>query len=183
MSCAFNANKQYVGGIGSLYYKPIKAFDYVALRHLELGFRYKPSFSSIDIRLATGGVIKGNLENQLGFGTMLAYHFTAHIGLQTEVDYFELSQTFLDGDMRLRVDLGYMNIPILVPISTNKLNWLNWNFVVGPQLGLNVGTKLNNTSSSDSSKAVIDVKSGDIGFAYGTGLEVALNAQPNFGST
>jgi opacity protein-like surface antigen len=54
---------------------------------------------------------------------------------------------------------------------------VNLNIVAGPQLGLNVGSSVN-TSASDgtvTSQAVLSVKTSDIGFAYGIGIDFGLN--------
>jgi hypothetical protein len=52
---------------------------------------------------------------------------------------------------------------------------LNLNAVVGPQFGINVGSDINSSGSNGTTRAVVETKKGDIGAAYGAGLEFVLN--------
>jgi opacity protein-like surface antigen len=62
-------------------------------------------------------------------------------------------------------------------LNTNKENRVNLNVVVGPQFGLNLGANIKSTGTGnvENVDAVVAVKKGDVGFAYGAGLEFALN--------
>lgn len=152
------------------------------LRRGEFGFRYMPTFSSLALRSYNGEVIEGSLSLSHGYGIMTAFNFDRHVGIQAEVNYNEISQKFKDRGLERQVSVSYLNIPVMLSINTDKRLPLNLNFVAGPQFGLNVGSsvKTNGNASGDTLKATIGVKQGDVGFAYGTGLEIALNKAHTF---
>jgi hypothetical protein len=151
---------------------------YVApLRKTELGIRYYPTFSSLALRTYGGETVQGSLSMSNGWGVMIAHNFNRHVGFQVEVDYNQISQKFKDRNLDRRVDVSYLNIPVLLSLNTDKSNWVNWNFVAGPQFGINLGShvKTNGSNNTDTLHAVVAVKPGDVGLAYGTGLEFMLN--------
>jgi len=53
--------------------------------------------------------------------------------------------------------------------------------VIGPQFGINIGSSFsgNSASNKDTLNAVLAVKQGDVGVAYGAGFGIALNQQRN----
>jgi hypothetical protein len=111
-----------------------------------------------------------------GYGIMLGVT-SEHVGIQAEVDYLEISQKYKDRNMDRKVDVNYLNIPVLLSLNTGKSQMINFNLVAGPQFGLNVGSKTstNGSESTDTLRAVVAVKKGDIGLAYGAGLEFMVN--------
>lgn len=147
------------------------------LRKTEFGIRYYPTFSSLALRTYGGEVVQGSLSMSHGWGVMLAHNFTRHVGLQLEVNYNEISQKFKDRNLDRTVNVSYLNIPVMLSLNTDKSHWVNWNFVAGPQFGLNIGSDVQTSggNNSDTLRAVVGVKQGDVGFAYGTGLEFMLN--------
>ena len=76
--------------------------------------------------------------------------------------------------------LQYVNIPLLLSLNTGKSKAVNLNVVAGPQIGISVGSKLL-TSGDDGtgSQGIVSVKKGDLGFAYGAGLDFGLNPARN----
>jgi hypothetical protein len=70
-----------------------------------------------------------------------------------------------------------VNIPVMLSFNTDKTLPVNLNFVVGPQFGINVGSSIQSSgnANADTLRAVVAVKQGDVGAAYGAGLEFALN--------
>lgn len=141
---------------------------------LELGIRYMPTFTSFDVQTYNGQVIEGDIKIRHGFGGMLAINFGPHIGIQGEVNYYQVSQDYRDNSLDRTVKLRYINIPVLLSINTNKAGIVNLNFVAGPQFGINVGSKLQ-TSGTDNTgtlQATVAMKKGDVGFAYGAGLGI-----------
>ncbi len=143
------------------------------LRHLELGFRLMPTFSAFDMQTSSGGTIKGEVTLGYGIGGMIAFNFTNHMGIQGEVIYNSLSQKYVDEGLERRIKVNYVNIPLMFSLNTNKTKMVNLNAVLGPQLGLNIGSSV--SSSSDTLTTVLKVKKSDFGFAYGAGVEIALN--------
>jgi hypothetical protein len=151
--------------------------DNPPLRRGEFGIRYMPTFYSLTLRDANNETIKGSLTMSHGWGVMLGFNFSRHVGIVGEVDYLQINQKFKDRSLNRTVQISYLNIPVLLSLNTNKESAVNLNFVVGPQFGLNVGSsvKTEDNGNADSLKAVVAAKPGDVGVAYGAGLEFALN--------
>jgi hypothetical protein len=147
------------------------------LRRGEFGIRYLPTFSSLALRTYNGDVVDGELSMSHGYGVMLGFNFSKHVGIQGEVNYNEISQKYKDRGLERQVSVSYLNIPVMLSLNTDKSAPVNWNFVAGPQFGLNVGSSIKTTGNAtgDTLRATVGVKEGDVGFAYGTGFEFALN--------
>lgn len=147
------------------------------LRKGEFGVRWLPTFSSLALRTYNGDVVDGQLTMSQGYGVMFAHNFSKNVGIQAEVNYNDISQKYKDRGLERQVSVSYLNIPVMLSINTDKTAPVNWNFVAGPQFGLNVGSSVKTTgnTSGDTLRATVGVKQGDVGFAYGTGLEFALN--------
>ncbi|MCE3225895.1 MAG: hypothetical protein K0S32_446 [Bacteroidetes bacterium] len=143
----------------------------------ELGFRYMPTFSSFALQTYNGDIVDGELVLSHGAGIMLGLNFSKNIGIVGEVNYLETSQKFKDRNLERTVNISYLNIPVLLSFNTNKELPVNLNVVVGPQFGLNVGSSVSTSgnANADTLRAVVAVKQGDVGAAYGAGLEFALN--------
>ncbi|MFN0274289.1 MAG: porin family protein [Chitinophagales bacterium] len=151
-------------------------------RRGEVGLRFMPTFSSFDVQTSSGGTIQGKVTLGFGMGALLGFNFNDYIGVQGEVIYSALTQTTTDQNVEQKIDLKYLNIPLLVTLNTGKSKFVNFNVVVGPQIGLNVGSSLTTTGNNetDTTYAVLKVKKGDLGFAYGAGLDFGLNPAHNF---
>jgi opacity protein-like surface antigen len=147
------------------------------LRRGEFGVRYMPTFSELNLKASNDDVINGSVSISQGFGMMLGVNLSKHFGIQGEVNYYQVSQSFRDQDLNNEVKIRYLNIPLLLSLNTNKENRVNLNVVAGPQFGLNVGANIKSigTGNMDNVDAVVAVKKGDVGIAYGAGLEFALN--------
>jgi hypothetical protein len=147
------------------------------LRRGEFGVRYMPTFSSMSLRTSSGDIIQGDVTMSHGYGLMLAGNFSKNIGLQAELNYLEITQKYKDRNLDRQVDVAYLNVPVLLSVNTDKSRIVNLNFVAGPQFGFNVGSsiKTSGTEETGTVRAVVGASGTDIGLAYGTGLEVALN--------
>ncbi|MGZ4033998.1 MAG: porin family protein [Bacteroidia bacterium] len=152
------------------------------LRRVELGVRYLPTFSSLDLRTYNGDIVKGSATMSNGFGIMLGLNLNKYIGVQGELNYYQVSQKYKDRNLDRQIDISYLNIPVLLSLNTNKESIVNLNLVAGPQFGINVGSniKTSGNNNTDTLRAVVSMKHGDVGFAYGAGLEVALNPEHTF---
>ncbi|MCB0519063.1 MAG: porin family protein [Saprospiraceae bacterium] len=147
----------------------------------EFGLRFMPTFSSFDVKTSSGGTVKGEAKFGFGFGGFLGFNFNKHVGIQGEVIYSTASQKYTELDVERKIKLKYVNIPLLVSLNTGKTNPVNLNIVAGPQMGISVGSSLK-TSGGDGSplpNALLSVKKGDIGFAYGAGVDFGLNEERN----
>jgi hypothetical protein len=145
------------------------------LRIFELGFHYMPTFYNMDFRTSDGGIVQGSVSLSHGFGAMMAVNLSQHIGFQSEIDYYKASQSYKDLDVDQNVDIKYIDIPVLLSLNTNKTARVNLNAVVGPQFGINVGSNISSSGSNGTTTAEIALKKGDVGAAFGAGLEFALN--------
>lgn len=154
------------------------------LRNVELGFRFMPTVSSVSFNTYTGEVVKGEATLSMGYGGMLGINFSKNIGIQAEVDFNEVSQKYRDRSLEREVNIDYLNIPVMVSLNTDKTLPVNLNLVIGPQFGLNLGSSVKTAGTTsddvDTLNAVIAVKEGDVGLAYGAGLEFALNKAHTF---
>lgn len=151
-------------------------------QNAEFGLRYMPTFTSFNVKTANGTTLKTDGKLGFGAGLILGFNFTDHLGLQGEVIYNDISQKYKESDLERNINLKYVNIPLLLSLNTGKSNAVNFNVVVGPQIGLSVGSELK-TSGGDGTtdaNAVLSVKKGDLGFAYGAGLDFGLNPSRTF---
>jgi Outer membrane protein beta-barrel domain len=144
---------------------------------VELGFRFMPTFSSFKMQTSSSGeTVKSQVTLGYGAGALVALNFSRHIGIQGEVIYNSLSQKYKDQGLQHKINIRYINIPLLLSLNTGKSKPVNLNLVVGPQLGLNVGSSISASANpSDTVVAVLVVKKNDWGFAYGAGLEFLIN--------
>ncbi len=146
------------------------------VRKTELGFRYYPTFSALRVRTYDNQVVDGQMTMSNGFGVFVGHNFNHHVGLILELDYNQVSQKYKDRNLDRRVNINYINVPVLLSLNTDKAKVVNWNFVAGPQFGLNIGSDVTE-APGDTVKYTVAVKGGDVGLAYGTGLEIALNRE------
>ena len=147
------------------------------LRRGEFGLRFLPTFTSLAFNTSTGGTVNGDMTLSYGYGIMLGLNLSRYVGLQVEANYNDIAQKYKDQNLNREVHINYVNIPVLLSISTDKSRFVNLNIVAGPQFGINVGSSIsaNNNGSTDNVHAVLAVKSNDIGLAYGAGLDFILN--------
>lgn len=144
---------------------------------VEIGARYAPTFSFIKFRTVSGDEVEGTARLGHGFSGLIGYNFGKHIGIVGEVNYYNSSQKFADNNLEREVNVSYLNIPLLLSLNTNKSGRTNLNFVAGPQFGLNIGSsvKTSGNAEADTLEAVIGLKQGDVGLAYGAGLEFMVD--------
>ncbi|MBK7408386.1 MAG: PorT family protein [Saprospirales bacterium] len=147
----------------------------------EFGLRFMPTFSAFEMKTSSGGTVKGEVTLGFGAGALLGFNFSKHVGVQGELIYSTVSQKYKELDVERKVNLRYFNIPLLLSLNTNKTGLVNLNIVGGPQIGISAGSELF-TSGSDGTgpEAVLSVKKGDLGFAYGAGIDFALNQAHTF---
>lgn len=165
-----------ISGVTNIYAQDDDSFS-----RAEFGFRLMPTFTSLEMRTSTGGSVSGNVILGFGAGAFLGYNFTNHLGIQAELIYSSISQKSYESDVERRVNLRYINIPLLVSLNTGKSKVINLNVVAGPQIGFNVGSSITLTGNNDVNAAqpILSVKKNDIGFAYGAGVDFGLNPAHN----
>lgn len=147
----------------------------------EFGLRFMPTVSSFDMKSSSGGTVKGQVTLGYGVGALLGFNFSDHVGVQGEVIYSSITQKYKELDVERKVNLKYVNIPLMLSLNTNKSGPVNLNLVAGPQISISVGSDVH-TSGGDgtSSQALVTVKKGDLGLAYGAGVDFALSPSGAF---
>lgn len=146
----------------------------------EFGLRFMPTFTSFGLRSSSGGTVSGEVTLGYGIGALLGFNFSDNVGVQGELIYSTLNQKYKEQDVEQNIKLKYINIPLLLSLNTGKTNAVNLNIVAGPQIGISVGSKLLTSGGNGSSQAVLSVKKGDLGFAYGAGLDFGITADQLF---
>jgi len=148
-----------------------------------IGFRFMPTLTNMYIKEQNNGNVKASGVLGYGFGAIIGYNFTKNIGVQGEVLYSALAQEFVIGEKKQRLDLSYINIPLLLSLNTNYCKSVNLNFVVGPQIGINTGSKIKSEGGegTDTIQAVVAVKPADLGIAYGVGVDFKLGSNMHLG--
>lgn len=152
----------------------ISAFAPAVAQNVQFGLRFMPAFTKFDINSSNGNTIKGDVDLGYGVGALLGFHFTQNIGIQGEVIYSSFAQKYKENNIDRNINLKYINIPLLLALNTSKGKAVNFGIVGGPQIGLNVGSKLLSSSGS-AGDPILSVKKGDLGFAYGAGFDFGLN--------
>ena len=145
---------------------------------VELGVRFMPTFSSFEMKSSSGGKVSGQVTLGYGGGAFLGINFSEHVGIQGEILYFSISQKYKESNNAERsINLRYVNIPLLLSLNTGKSKPVNFNVVAGPQIGLSAGSSVHSSGGDGTTTAegVLVVKKGDLGFAYGAGLDFCLN--------
>ncbi len=147
------------------------------LKHIEFGLRYMPTFTNLELQNRDGDVIESSGSFSNGFGAMLGFNITNHIGIQAEASFYSASQKYTEGGYDQNVKIKYINIPLFFSLNTNKTSRFNLNLVAGPQFGVNAGSKISSggSGSKDTLMAVVALKRADFGFAFGGGAEIILN--------
>ncbi len=137
------------------------------------GVRFMPALTSLQYS-EDQGVVETTFILGYGAGLLLGTNFNDNVSLQGEILYSQLAQKYkTGGDIERKVKLSYINVPLLLSLNTGIHNPVNLNFVIGPQLGLNTGSsvEISNGNEADTVHAILAVKRGDIGFAYGLGVD------------
>ncbi len=146
-------------------------------KHFEFGVNFMPTIATFDTKASDGSIINGKGKLGYGGGVNLGYNFSQHVGVQAELLYFAISQKNEEQNITHQVNLHYVNIPLLLSLNTGIMKPVNLNLVFGPQLGVSVGgnVKTSNGDGTNTTEAILDIKGGDLGLAYGAGLDFAIN--------
>lgn len=144
----------------------------------EFGLRFMPTYSSTDIQISSGGQVEGSANLGFGLGAVLGFNFTDIIGVQGEVIYSSTSQKYTEADTEREITLKYVNIPLMLSLNTGKNRAVNFNVVGGPQIGISVGSSITD-DNTNVLNPILDVKKGDLGVAFGAGIDFGLNPAKN----
>lgn len=143
----------------------------------EFGVRFMPTYSAFDVKTTEGGLIKGTVTLGYGVGAFVGVNLTDNFGIQGEVIYSQINQKYTELDIEKKITLQYINIPVLAVLNTGKSLPVNLSLAAGPQFGISVGSSIDGAVEGDSLILVpiIAVKKGDIGIAYGAGIDFGLD--------
>lgn len=151
----------------SIEYSPIK---------VEAGMRFLPLFSSFEMRSSNGDKVSGQTVTGYGAGTFMNYNFTKHLGFQVEINYSSIYRSYTESEIKRTVNLQYIEIPLLFTFNTNKTKLINFNVVLGPQIGVAGGNNIYISGGEEiSPKPILSIRSANLGIAYGTGVDFGLN--------
>jgi hypothetical protein len=155
---------------------PVMVVETPTYHFLEFGIRFMPTFSSFDMETSSGGTVKGEVTFGYGMGAVLGLNFNNNVGVQGEIIYNSLSQKYRDQEIDRKINVRYINTPLLLSLNTGKSKPVNLNVVLGPQIGFNIGSSITSDGqASDTLTTVLSTKQIDLGIAFGSGLEFALN--------
>jgi hypothetical protein len=179
MSTASLINYELKSGLGEAVKSPLQETTIPSVSGFHLGVRYSPIFSNVEFA-TDEGTVQAAGEISHGYGITLNYYFSNFFGMHLELNNTRMEYVFNNGQRETRVNLNYINIPLLASYNTNLGRTVNWNITAGPYLGINTGAGVNTTGDTDngtttgSATAVIHVRPADIGLAYGTGLDFGI---------
>lgn len=154
--------------------------DYEELLKGYIGGRVLATVTDIDFnKTSDGSTIQTEIIWGYGVGGYVGYNFNPHLALQGEVLYQSLAQRVKYSNTDARLNLRYLNIPLLLVLNTDIRKPVNLNVCVGPQIGIRLGAEIDEEQGSgsapDTVQAAIAVKPGDLGIAYGAGLDFGLS--------
>lgn len=140
------------------------------------GVRVMPTFSNFNLKTNSGGTIKGEVNLGFGAGILLGVNFNQNVSINGELMYSTYSQRYTEKNLERKITLRYINIPIMLSLNTGITKPVNLNITGGPQIGISAGSTFTTKGGdgTDTYNAVV-IRKGDIGFAYGGGLDIALN--------
>ncbi len=151
-------------------------------KNYEIGIRFLPTISDFQMQTSEYNRVSGEVVLGYGAGLFLSYNPFKHLGFQAELNYTSISRKYSISNITRVVNLQYVSIPLLLSFNTNKNRTINFNVVVGPQIGINTGSTIYTTGSDPQYTAnpIISIKKGDLGLAYGLGLDFGLNELKTF---
>lgn len=143
----------------------------------EMGLKVMPTIAFFLMTEMDGGTVEGRQNLMLGRAATTAYNFNPNIGVQVEIINIAISRKYVYNSNSNIVHINYISIPVLLSVNTSKAKRVNLNAVVGPQMGINIGSTIENSSGngSDTIQNIWTVKQGKMGIGYGSGLEISLN--------
>ena len=149
---------------------------------LHFGIKYQPTIGSFGLKPLNDSTVTGKAQIGHGYGASLNFYLGNHVGLHVEGVYSQLSQQFKEPTFDRTIKVSYINIPVLLSLNTNYGKPVSFNVHFGPQLGINTGAKIESTNNgtAPAPEAVLRVRPGDIGLAYGAGVDFGIGPQRGF---
>jgi len=143
-----------------------------------IGAVAQATFTDVKIDGANGTV---NTSYVVGYGggAFIGYFFTKNVEVRVEALYSSLAQEIEENSIKRKLELSYVNFPLLLALHTGYDKPVSLNVTFGPQAGINTGSSLEGSGSEgiDTVQASINVKPADLGIAYGAGLDFGLGPE------
>jgi hypothetical protein len=127
----------------------------------------------------SNGTVNTSYVVGYGGGGFIGYFFNSHVEVRAEALYSSLAQELEENDVKRKLELSYINFPLLLGLHTGYDKPVNLNITFGPQVGINTGSSLEGSGSDgiDTVQASINVKPADLGIAYGAGLDFGFGPE------
>lgn len=155
--------------------------DGESIKRGEFGIRFMPTYTSLDVKSSSGGSVSGDVVLGFGVGAVAGFSLSRNFAIQAELIYSSITQKSKNVNVENKINLRYVNIPVLLAFNSGKMKVINFNLVAGPQVGFNVGSSITTSGSNDVNNAqpILSVKKNDLGLAYGAGIDFGLNPNRN----
>lgn len=141
-----------------------------------IGARVMPVIANMQLQSESGYAIKGRADAGVGAAGFVGYQFSPLFGIQAEIQVSSFGLKYEEQGVTRKVNLQYVQIPVLLALNTGRNRLVNLNIVAGPQVGVNTGSSLRiSGADSNTPVAILGVRKGDLGLAYGGGLDVGVN--------
>jgi hypothetical protein len=158
--------------------RPAKPREYY---RWELGIHLMPVFSSFSMATSSGVQVEEKQILGYGFGLVKGINFNPNLGARLEIIYTTFSHQYFAEGKTKNMHVNYANVPIMASINTDRRRKINVNLVLGPQIGINAGSSIENADgSSDTLQSTWNVNHGRLGVAYGAGIEMKVGNSEHF---
>ena len=141
-----------------------------------LGVRILGTISTFKVNtVENNNITVAQTSAMLGYGGgfYLGVNLSRNFAIQPEILYSTLSQKYIDKGLDRRIDISYVNVPLMLVLNTDIRRIVNFNVTAGPQLGINTGAKVSSVSQGNTQvvNTKFAVKATDFGVAYGAGFD------------
>ena len=159
--------------------KPDSTSESSEWKGFHIGGVLQATFTDVKVDGANGAV---NTSYVVGYGggAFIGYFFTRNVEVRVEALYSSLAQELKgENDVKRKLELSYINFPLLLALHTGYDKPVSLNVTFGPQIGINTGSSLEGDGSDgiDTVQASINVKPADLGIAYGAGLDFGIGPE------
>ncbi|HYG50776.1 MAG TPA: porin family protein [Flavobacteriales bacterium] len=173
--------------LAALFYNRLKAQETKPPAHAdinqpyyewEVGFQVMPTYATVTMGNWDGTSVEDDAIIGLSRAGVAAFTLNPTLAVTAEFVYTTFKMEFNHRGSPKRLNVNYISVPLMAAINTSKMSRINVKLVIGPQFGINAGSSVEsaNGQEPDSLQSLWRVKQGDMGVAYGAGLEFALNS-------
>jgi len=114
-------------------------------------------------------------KTSYAYGISAGYNFTKHLGIGTEVMYYQEKQRYLDHSVDYTEKLKYIKVPVLFTYNTNPASRIMFIAKAGPQVGILMSSTISKASNPAMNGNNRDLyKKLSLGAMLGTGARIRL---------